>query len=77
MQELYIWFGGRFGVSQMGAEYRLRAALADFSLNIKVPENRKKGLYTSRPTCLPKNEEISVIFVSSGSEIETLIKNSK
>jgi hypothetical protein len=37
-----------------------------------VPANRKKAFHTSR---LPKNEEIGGIFVFSGSEFFSRIKN--
>jgi hypothetical protein len=48
-------FGGRFGVSQTGAEYGLRSTLVNFFHKIIL----KKGFYTSR---LPKNEKIGGIF---------------
>jgi hypothetical protein len=66
MRELYNLFGGRFGVSQTGAEYGLRSTWADFSSNKSVPANMKKGFYTSQ---VPKNEDIGVIFVFSSSEL--------
>jgi hypothetical protein len=38
----------------------------DFSPNKRAPANRKEGFYAS---CLPKNEEIRGIFVSSRKEL--------
>jgi hypothetical protein len=55
---IHFTFGGRLGVSQTGADNRLRSNLTDFFIsNISALENRKKGFYASR---LPNNEEITV-----------------
>ncbi len=58
---IHFMIGGRLGVSQTGADNRLRSNLTDFFIsNISALENRKKGFYASR---LPKTEEIRWIFV--------------
>jgi hypothetical protein len=62
---LHFKFGGRFGVSETGAEFSWRSTLLDFFINHKFAASRQKGFHTSR---VPKNEEIGDIFVFSGSQ---------